>query len=96
MTLAQRLRAAATAEKLSDHVRVGCRSVWLLDDEGVFAGGLPDLELLPSILSEGWHFSYADDPNDDWNAEPHESKEAAVRAGLLALAEREEAKCSAQ
>lgn len=92
MTLPERLRAAAAAEKLSNWVMLSWRCVYLLDEEGVFSGGLPVLELLPSAISEGWHFCFADAiEDDDWNAEPHDTRDAAIRAGLLALAEREEA-----
>lgn len=95
MTLPERLRAAASAERLSDWVRVsrtGC--IYLREDE---AGAQPFLFQVERrrYREDGrwvprWHYGQ----NGRWEFDPRPTREAAIRAGLLALAEREEARHS--
>lgn len=90
MTLAERLRAAASAERLADYVRVEsdekspvCQRVWFESPYSVFEvcaqyDGQPE----PRFLVSGSSGFLAED----------ETAGAAIRAGLIALAEREEAR----
>lgn len=81
MTRAERLRAAAEGEKLEGHVRV----VMFAKDHGYvrFPGEDKDLLL---VDYDSWL--------GHWSALPslksHTARDAAIRAGLIALAEREE------
>lgn len=89
VTLSERLRAAATAERLSDWVRVEDGWVYLSDSTNPILGVVMFGANTPRQC-----FRWLTHPNrfigSNWS---YESAEAAIRAGLLALAEREEASC---
>lgn len=86
MSRAQRLRTAVEAERLADWVRVSH-----LDYTVRWRKGEAILMVL-SRSNDGWtpctlgRFCYADQPL----ADPLPTRDAAIRAGLIALAEREE------
>lgn len=94
MTLAQRLRAAAEAERLSDWVKLTLWPEWVVvtwsNGEDMVSGQRVRVEkpgTRQGDTSGRWVATIEDEPVA-WRR----TRDAAIRAGLLALAEREEAR----
>lgn len=94
MTRAERLRAAAAAEQLADWVRVSQHNyVYLRRDENYATQFLFEVRKLPkSYMTRGRLWVYWRPPGvggqiADGSSYP--TRDAAIRAGLIALAERE-------
>lgn len=88
-TRSQRLRAAATAARLSEHVRVSHLDGtvrWRKGEEVLFVVRRGPFGWCPFELSAGSQFYAGSQIGDRRSLK----RKAAVRAGLLALAEREE------
>lgn len=95
MTLSQRLRAAAEAPRLADWVKLTVWPEWVVvcwrDNEDLTAHGSDARLRVQKVPKPGptrWSYSLGEGPRDG----VHPTREAAIRAGLLALAEREEAR----